>query len=117
MPSADREHPRSLPGADRPSGPGRRAVVAMTELLDETSDDPARIPVDPAAYDESAAALYVYRQRSDAASQPGVVCEVAMHPPVDGRIRGPEAVHTSPAQAASSRRRGACRRVGHRRRG
>jgi uncharacterized protein (DUF1015 family) len=77
----------------------RRAVVAMTESLDETSDNPVRIPIDPAAYDESAAALYVYRQRSDDASHTGVVCEVAMHAFVDGRIRGHEAVYAQRVEA------------------
>jgi uncharacterized protein (DUF1015 family) len=71
----------------------------MTESLDETSDDPVRIPIDPAAYDESAAALYVYRQRSDDASHTGVVCEVAMHAFVDGRIRGHEAVYARRVEA------------------
>lgn len=77
----------------------RRAVVAMTESLDETSDNPVRVPIDPAAYDESAAALYVYRQRSDDASHTGVVCEVAMHAFVDGRIRGHEAVYAQRVEA------------------
>lgn len=77
----------------------RRAVVAMTESLDETSDNPVRIPIDAAAYDESAAALYVYRQRSDDASHTGVVCEVAMHAFVDGRIRGHEAVYAQRVEA------------------
>ena len=77
----------------------RRAVVAMTESLDETSDNAVRIPIDSAAYDESAAALYVYRQRSDDASHTGVVCEVAMHAFVDGRIRGHEAVYARRVEA------------------
>lgn len=77
----------------------RRAVVAMTESLDETSNTPVRIPIDPAAYDASAAALYIYRQRSDDASHTGVVCEVAMHAFVDGRIRGHEAVYAQRVEA------------------
>jgi uncharacterized protein (DUF1015 family) len=71
----------------------------MTELLDETSDNRVRIPIDPAAYDESAPALYVYRQRSDGASHTGVVCEVAMHAFVDGRIQGHEAVYARRVEA------------------
>ncbi len=77
----------------------RRAVVAMTESLDETSDNVVRIPIDPAAYDESAAALYVYRQRNDDASHTGVVCEVAMQAFVEGRIRGHEAVYARRVEA------------------
>lgn len=76
-----------------------RAVVAMTEPLDETSDNPVQIPIDPAAYDESTAALYVYRQRSDDSSHTGVVCEVAMHAFVEGRIRGHEAVYARRVEA------------------
>ena len=76
-----------------------RAVVAMTESLDSTSDNRLRIPIDPAAYDESAPALYVYRQRSDDASHTGVVSEVAMHAFGDGRIRGHEAVYARRVEA------------------
>jgi uncharacterized protein (DUF1015 family) len=71
----------------------------MTESLEETSDKLAQIPIDPAAYDESTAALYVYRQRGEAASHTGMVCEVAKHAFVDGRIRGHEAVYAPRVEA------------------
>lgn len=77
----------------------RRAVTAMSDSLDETGTDPVRVAIDPAAYEESAAALYVYRQRRDGASHTGVVCEVAMHAFVDGRIRGHEAVYARRVEA------------------
>jgi uncharacterized protein (DUF1015 family) len=77
----------------------RRAVTAMSDSLDETGDGPLRVAIDPAAYDESAAALYVYRQRRDGASHTGVVCEVAIQAFVDGRVRGHEAVHTRRVEA------------------
>ena len=70
----------------------RRAVTAMSDPFDEPSTDPVRVAIDPAAYDESAAALYVYRQRGDGASHTGVVCEVAIQAFADGRVRGHEAV-------------------------
>jgi uncharacterized protein (DUF1015 family) len=77
----------------------KRAVVAMTESLDETSDNLVPIPIDPGAYHESPAALYVYRQRNDDASHTGVVCEVAMQAFVEGRIRGHEAVYARRVEA------------------
>jgi uncharacterized protein (DUF1015 family) len=77
----------------------RRAVTAMSDSLDETGTDPVRVAIDPAAYDESATALYVYRQRRDGASHTGVVCEVAIQAFVDGRVRGHEAVHTRRVEA------------------
>jgi uncharacterized protein (DUF1015 family) len=77
----------------------QRAVVAMTEALDETSDNLVQVPIDPAAYDESAAALYLYRQRREDVSHTGVVCEVAMHAFADGRIRGHEAVYARRVEA------------------
>ena len=77
----------------------RRAVTAMSDSLDETDTDPVRVAIDPAAYEESAAALYVYRQRRDGASHTGVVCEVAMQGFVDGRVRGHEAVHPRRVEA------------------
>ena len=69
-----------------------RAVTAMSDPVDEPGTDPVRIAIDPAAYDEAAAALYVYRQRGDGASHTGVVCEVAIQAFVDGRVRRHEAV-------------------------
>lgn len=77
----------------------RRTVTAMSDSLDETGDGPLQIGIDPAAYDESAAALYVYRQRRDGASHTGVVCEVAIQAFVDGRVRGHEAVRTRRVEA------------------
>jgi uncharacterized protein (DUF1015 family) len=71
----------------------RRAVTAMSDSINESGTDPVRVAVEPAAYDESAAALYVYRQRRDGASHTGMVCEVAIQAFVDGRVRGHEAVH------------------------
>lgn len=76
----------------RQDWPGR-AVTAITDSLDATGTDPPRVSADPAAYDEAAAALYVYRQARDGASHTGVVCEVAIEAFVDGRVRGHEAVH------------------------
>ncbi|HET6625072.1 MAG TPA: DUF1015 family protein [Nocardioidaceae bacterium] len=69
-----------------------RAVTAMPDPLDETGPDPAPTVFDPAAYDGSAAALYVYRQRGHGASHTGVVCEVTVQAFVDGQVRGHEAV-------------------------
>jgi uncharacterized protein (DUF1015 family) len=70
----------------------RHAVTSMSDPADEPGADPARVAIEPAAYDESAAALYVYRQRGEGASHTGVVCEVAIQAFADGRVRGHEAV-------------------------
>ena len=40
----------------------RRLVTGLSELPEDTGTLPAVAPIDPAAYDESEAALYVYRQ-------------------------------------------------------
>jgi uncharacterized protein (DUF1015 family) len=71
----------------------------MSDPLDEPGTDPVRVAIDPAAYDASAAALYVYRQRGDGGSHTGVVCEVAIEAFVDGRVRGHEAVDTRRVEA------------------
>ncbi|MDQ4054864.1 MAG: DUF1015 family protein [Actinomycetota bacterium] len=77
----------------------QRAVTALSDSLDETGTDPAQVALDPTAYDESAASLYVYRQHRDDASHTGVVCEVAIQAFADGRVRGHEAVHTQRVEA------------------
>jgi uncharacterized protein (DUF1015 family) len=82
----------------RQDWPGR-AVTAITDSLDATGADPPRVAADPAAYDEAAAALYVYRQGRDGASHTGVVCEVAIEAFADGRVRGHEAVHPPRVEA------------------
>jgi uncharacterized protein (DUF1015 family) len=71
-----------------------RAVTAMSDSFDQTGTDALRIAVDPDAYDESAPALYVYRQGDAAGSHAGVVCEMAIQAFVDGQIREHEAVDT-----------------------
>ena len=48
--------------------------------------------IDPAAYDESAAALFVYRLRRGDDEHGGVVAEVGAEAFVDGQVRGHEAV-------------------------
>ena len=50
----------------------RRLVTGLAELPEDTGTLPPVAPPDPAAYDESEAALYVYRQ----GDHTGVVCEV-----------------------------------------
>jgi len=74
-----------------------RVVTRMSDLLDETGA--VRVPIDPAAYDASEAALYVYRQRRNGGSHTGVVCEVAIQSFADGRVRGHEAVHPTRVEA------------------
>jgi uncharacterized protein (DUF1015 family) len=76
-----------------------RAVTAMSDLLDENGADPIAIAVDPDAYDESAPALYVYRQRDEDGSHTGVVCDVRVRAFLEGRVRGHEAVQ--PARVAA----------------
>ncbi len=68
-----------------------RAVTALSEL-EETEAAPDRDPIDPAAYEESAAAVYVYRQQRGGVAHSGVVCDVSVEAFVDGRVRGHEAV-------------------------
>ena len=66
----------------------RRLVTGLAELPEDTGTLPPVAPPDPTAYDESEAALYVYRQ----GDHTGVVCEVDVRPFVDGQVRGHEAV-------------------------
>jgi uncharacterized protein (DUF1015 family) len=72
----------------------RRLVTGLSELPEDTGTLPPVAPVDPASYDESEAALYVYRQERDDLSCTGVVCDVAVRAFVDGQVRGHEAVQT-----------------------
>jgi uncharacterized protein (DUF1015 family) len=65
----------------------------MSDSQDESGVDLHRVAVDPAAYDDSPVALYVYRQSRGDASYTGVVCDVAVQAVADGRVRGHEAVH------------------------
>jgi uncharacterized protein (DUF1015 family) len=77
----------------------QRLVTSMSDPRDETGADPLGIAVDPAAYDESAAALYVYRQRDEEGSHVGLVCDVAIEAFVDGRVRGHEGVQPQRVEA------------------
>jgi len=65
----------------------------MSDPLDETGTDLTGTAVDPDAYDDSAAAFYVYRQRDNDGTHTGVVCDVGVRAFLDGRVRGHEAVH------------------------
>jgi uncharacterized protein (DUF1015 family) len=71
----------------------RRTVSAMSDSQDESGVDLYGVAVDPAAYDDSPVALYVYRQSRGDTSYTGVVCDVAVQAFADGRMRGHEAVH------------------------
>jgi uncharacterized protein (DUF1015 family) len=70
----------------------RRLVTGLSELPEDTGTLPPVAPVDPAAYDEREAALYVYRQERGDLSCTGVVCDVAVSAFVSGQVRGHEAV-------------------------
>jgi uncharacterized protein (DUF1015 family) len=70
----------------------RRLVAGLSELPEDTGTLPPVAPVDPAAYDEAEAALYVYRQELGSLSCVGVVCDVAVAAFVGGQVRGHEAV-------------------------
>lgn len=78
-------------------------VTAMSDPLEEAGTDPVAVATDPAAYEESAAALYVYRQSGDGASHTGLVCEVALQAFVDGRVRGHEAVQAQRVESLARR--------------
>jgi uncharacterized protein (DUF1015 family) len=71
----------------------RRTVTAMTDSQDDSGVDLYGVAVDPTAYDDCPAALYVYRQSGGDASYTGIVCDVAVQAIADGRVRGHEAVH------------------------
>ena len=77
----------------------RRTVTAMWDSLDESGVELMGVHIDPAAYDESPVALYVYRQRRGDASYVGVVGDVAVQAVADGRVRGHEAVHAQRVDA------------------
>jgi len=66
-------------------------VVTPLSTTAESAADPVGPAIDPAAYEDSAAGLYVYRQQ-DGTPHTGVVCEVAVQAFADGRVRGHEAV-------------------------
>jgi uncharacterized protein (DUF1015 family) len=85
-------HVRPFPARLVRQGSARRTVSAMSDSQDESGVDLYRVAVDPAAYDDEPAALYVYRQRRGDASYTGVVCDVAVQAVVDGRVRGHEGV-------------------------
>ena len=71
----------------------------MSDSLDESGVELLGIQLDPATYDESPVALYVYRQRRGDASYIGVVGDVAVQAVADGRVRGHEAVHPQRVEA------------------
>ena len=78
----------------------RRVVTPMADPLEEAAAGRGAVATDPAAYDEAAAALYVYRQGGDrGASHTGLVCEVAMRAFVEGQVRGHEAVQPKRVEA------------------
>lgn len=66
----------------------QRLVSGLAELPEDTGTLPRVAPPDPAAYDESGPALFVYRQ----GDHTGVVCEADVRAFVDGQVRGHEAV-------------------------
>ena len=77
----------------------RRTVTAMSDSLDESGVELLGVELDPATYDESPVALYVYRQSRGDASYTGVVGDIAVQAIADGRVRGHEAVHTQRVEA------------------
>ncbi|MGC4112038.1 MAG: DUF1015 family protein [Nocardioides sp.] len=64
----------------------------MTESQDDSGVDLYGVRIDPAAYADSPAALYVYRQSRDGVAHVGVVCDVAVQAVADGRVKVHEAV-------------------------
>jgi uncharacterized protein (DUF1015 family) len=70
----------------------RRTVRAMTESQDDSGLDLYQVAVDPGAYDDPPAGLYVYRQARGGASYTGIVCDVAVRAVADGQVRAHEAV-------------------------
>ena len=85
-------HVRPFPARLVRQASARRTVSAMSDSQDESGVDLYRVAVDPAAYDDEPAALYVYRQARGDASYLGVVCDVAVQAVADGRVRGHEGV-------------------------
>jgi uncharacterized protein (DUF1015 family) len=77
----------------------RRTVGSLAESVDESGIDLYGVSIDPAAYEESPVALYVYRQSSAQVTYVGVVCEVSVEALADGRVRGHEAVHPQRVEA------------------
>jgi uncharacterized protein (DUF1015 family) len=77
----------------------RRTVSSLAESVDESGIDLYGVAIDPAAYDESPVALYVYRQSNASESYVGLVCEVSVQALADGRVRGHEAVHSQRVDA------------------
>ena len=69
-----------------------RLVSGLAELPEDTGTLPAVAPIDPSAYDESDAALYVYQQARGEFSCTGVVGDVEVRAFVAGQVRGHEAV-------------------------
>ena len=74
-------------------------VTAMTDPSEDGGIARSAVATHPAAYDQAAAALYVYRQAGEEAAHTGVVCEVAIQAFVDGRVRGHEAVQAERVEA------------------
>src|SRR3954469_1563391 len=72
----------------------RRLVSGLSELPEDTGTLPPVAPADPSSYDETEAAVYVYRQERGDLSCTGVVCDVTLRAFVDGQVRGHEAVQT-----------------------
>ena len=93
--SVVRPFPARVVRQDRAQG----AVSAMSDSLEQTRTDPVPTTADPSAYDESPAALYVYRQHRDGVAHTGLVCEVAIRAFVDRRVRGHEAVQPARVEA------------------
>jgi uncharacterized protein (DUF1015 family) len=90
---------RPFPARIVRQGSAQRVVTAMSDPLDEPGIDPVGIAVDPDAYDESAAALYVYCQRDEGGVHTGVVCDVGVQAFLDGRVRGHESVRPRRVEA------------------
>ena len=85
----------------------------MADSLDETGSRPAAVTIDPEAYDESPAALYVYRQAAGTDRTPASSVTSPSQAFVDGRVRGHEAVHAAAGRGAGAALRDHAR---HRRR-
>ena len=74
-------------------------VMPMVDSIDDTIPDLRSGIVDPEAYAESPARLYVYRQRRGTEAHTGIVCDVATEAFVDGRVRGHESVRPDRVEA------------------